>query len=240
MGTDRTGEDPRGAHAVDRMLGLLSPLGIPAQTDLQLFLSASAHHEAKLAGSQSIDSGGIPRLAPTTRGRPNAGHLSVGWRWDKPLVVPAWWLVLRRSSEPCCPGKRLGILGPFGRGDLSLGGTMGLVAGAARLVGLDSAPLAYGIRLRRGGLGVVWPHRSGPDRTVAGSGAPFVPPAFRPMCVTVTPMIDGCVSCRWTWSQPTGRNPHDAAPAVAWFRFPQRRAMLQQAGYGHGPSSPLG
>ena len=34
-------EIPEGTHAVDRMLGLLSPLGIPAQTDLQLFLSAS-------------------------------------------------------------------------------------------------------------------------------------------------------------------------------------------------------
>ena len=136
-------EIPDGTHAVDRMLGLLQPLGIPPQTDLQLFLSPSAHHEAKIwREARSLIPGEYHVLAPTTRGAakrwPLERWVELGQAIGGPCVV-----VGSPADRPSLVAlaDALGSSAHLAAGALSLGGTMGLVAGAARLVGLDSAPL---------------------------------------------------------------------------------------------------
>ena len=132
-------EIPDGTHAVDRMLGLLQPLGIPPQTDLQLFLSPSAHHEAKIwREARSLIPGEYHVLAPTTRGAakrwPLERWVELGQAIGGPCVV-----VGSPADRPSLVAlaDALGSSAHLAAGALSLGGTMGLVAGAARLVGLD-------------------------------------------------------------------------------------------------------
>ena len=148
---------PEGTHAVDRMLSLLSPLGIPAQTDLRLFFGYCPPRSQVVAGSQSIDSGRIPRRGPHHPGAAKRWPLERWWRWDKPLVVPAWWLVLQPIVRALLPWQTpWGLRAIWPRGIFLSGEPWGWCRGP-RVGRFGFCTASYGIRLRRGGLGVVGP-----------------------------------------------------------------------------------
>ena len=225
---------PKGTHAVDRMLGLLQPLGIPARADLQLFLSPSAHHEAKLwREARSLSPGGYHVLAPTTRGAakrwPLERWVELGQAIGGPCVV-----VGSPADRPTLVAlaNALGSSAHLAAGAVSLGGTMGLVAGATRLVGLDSAPLhmASGFGVAALGLfGPTDPALTGPWR---GAGA-SIRPAGVPSHVRYRHTDD-----RWMRQLSVDMvfdrlEEIPMTPRRLWLGSgsPQRRAMLQEAGY---------
>ena len=225
---------PKGAHAVDRMLGLLRPLGILALADLQLFLSPTAQHEAKSWGvDRSLTRGGYHVLAPTTRGAAKRWPLERWLELGKALAGPC--VVVGSPKDRAQLASLVDALGPtahLAAGEVSLGGTMGLVAGATRLVGLDSAPLhmAAGFGVAALGLfGPTDPALTGPWR---GAGAAIRPNGVPPHVryrhtddrwmrqLSVDMVFDRLEEIPMT-------------PRRLWLGSgsPQRRAMLQEAGY---------
>ena len=232
---------PAGTHAVDRMLGLLRPLGVAAHSDLQLFLPPSALHEANgWRQANSLVCGGYHVLAPCTRGTAK--------RWP----LERWVELGQAIGGPCVvvgsPSDRLNLLplvnalGSSTRlaaGSVSLGATMGLVAGAMRLVGLDSAPLhmASGFGVSALGLfGPTDPALTGPWR---GAGASIRPTGV-PSHVRYRHTDD-----RWMRQLSVDMvldrlEEIPMTPRRLWLGSgsPQRRAMLKEAGYAATPRPP--
>lgn len=162
LGTNIRVPAPRSMHAVDRMLKLLEPLGVPALRDLRLYVPpdsrAAGDRDERLRGRFAL-------LAPTSRWP--------GKRWattrfvalaralldagDVERVV----LVGSKSERPqCAPLLDLCTADPRVidlLGGTTVGGLMDAVARAAVVVGNDSAVLHMAVGLDRPLVGLYGP-----------------------------------------------------------------------------------
>ena len=243
MGTDRTGEDPRRNPRGGPDVGFVVA---PRHPGPNRFATVSFGYRPPrsqvVAGSRALIPGEYHVLAPTTRGATKRWPLSVGWRCGQAIGGPCV-VVGSPADRPSLVAlaNALGSSGHLAAGDLSLGGTMGLVAGAARLVGLDSAPLhmASGFGVEALGLfGPTDPALTGPWRGAGASIRPTgVPPHVRYRHTDDRWMRQLSVGMVLDRLEEIPMTP----PAVAWFRFPATPGHAATSGvYGHGPSSPLG
>ena len=225
---------PDRTHAVDRMLHLLQPLGIPAKANLQLFVPGPAQTEVSLwRADRGLIPGDYHVLAPTTRGFSKLWSLDRWTELGRALKGPC--VVVGSPTDQPSLQTLVEALGPsahLAAGNVSLGGTMGLIAGAGRLVGLDSAPLhmAAGFGVAALGLfGPTDPALTGPWR---GRGESIRPDGV-PSTVRYRRTDD-----RWMRQLSVDMvlnrlEQIPMTPRTLWLGSgsPQRRAMLREAGF---------
>lgn len=145
---------PRGVHAVDRMLALLGPLGVPAVHDLRLYTAEA--DRAAIASDERLQ-GRLAVLAPTSRWP--------GKRWDAARFARLAGLLLDsgkadrvavvggKSERPqCAPLLDMAAVDPRVVdlvGGTSVGGLMAVVERAALVVANDSAALHMAVGFNR-------------------------------------------------------------------------------------------
>ena len=176
---------------------------------------------------------GITCSPPALGARPNVGRSSVGWSLDKPLEVPAWWSVLLQTPN-LLPCQCFGVLAHLAAG--SRWGHHGVGGGHAfGWLGFCRLHMASGFGVSALGLfGPTDPALTGP--WVAGHpSSTGVPSHVRyrhtddrwMRQLSVDMVLDRLEEIPMT-------------PRRLWLGSgsPQRRAMLQEAGYAATPRPP--